>query len=267
MRIFIILLSTFIISVSSFAQEKDNDCKFEVSKKATKLYKKAMKELNLKHYEKGNSLLQDAIEESPEYLKAYWVIANVNKRKSNSFRKTELSISAYKSIIDICPSFQGYYSYYYLGSIYYDKKQWKKAYTNLEKFLNCDNDRIREQHFEDAADLSKYAKFYDVIYSNPVPFKPFVVKDLSTNDDEYLPSLSPDNDFFYFTRRYRTYDKSSGVSYNKSQSDEKFCFSKRLSVNRFSVGKNMDFPFNEQSNEGGATLRLIIRNYSILAAK
>ncbi|RLD46243.1 MAG: hypothetical protein DRI86_03700 [Bacteroidetes bacterium] len=252
----IILLSIFIFSNTSFAQNKTQDCQFEVSKKSQKLYKRAMKELNLKHYGKGTSLLKEAIEESSEYLKAYWVLANVNKRKSNPYRKIDISISAYENIIDICPSYEGYYSYYYLGTLYYDKKNWKKAHTNLEKFLNCDNDRIREKHFEDAADLSKYAKFYNEIYNNPVPFAPFIVKDVSSKDDEYLPSLSPDNDFFYFTRRYKDNTDSRSGSYKKSNGEEKFCRAKKLSINRYSIGQTMELPFNEQSNEGGATLTI-----------
>lgn len=252
----IILLSLFLFSNSLFAQDDVKDCRFEVSKKAEKLYKKAMKELNLKQYSKGSTLLEEAIEESPEYLKAYWVLASVNKRKSNAYRKIDVSIKAYESIIDICPSYEGYYSYYYLGSLYYDQKNWKKAHINLEKFLNCDNDRIREKHFEDAADLSKYAKFYDEVYNNPVPFKPFIVEDVSSKDDEYLPSLSPDNDFFYFTRRYKEDATSRGGSYKKVNGEEKFCRAKKLSVNRYSIGEDMDLPFNEQPNEGGATLTI-----------
>ncbi len=256
MRITIIFLLSLLLNSTISAQKKDNVCQFEINKKSKRFYTKAMKELNLKHYTKGSALLQEAVEESPEYLKAYWTLANVNKRKSNPYRKPDISIQAYESIIDICPSYEGYYSYYYLGSLYYDKKEWKKAYKNLEIFLNCDNDKIRERHFDDAADLSKYAKFYDKIYSNPVPFNPFIVNDISSKNDEYLPSLSPDNEYFYFTRRYINDNNSTVNTLTHSKGEEKFCIAKRLSVNQFSKGKAMDLPFNEQPNEGGATLTI-----------
>jgi len=254
MRIAIILISLFISNINIYAQDED-ECQFEISKKSQKMYKKAMSELSLGHYSIGSVKLQEAIDESPEYLKAYWVLASVNRRKSNRYKKIEVAINAYEQIISLCPSYEDYYSYYYLGQLYYDNENWAKAHKNLEEFLNADNNKIHEKHFEDALDLSKYAKFYDEIYNNPVPFDPFIVKDISSKDDEYLPSLSPDNETFYFTRRF-SLEKNKRVRTYGNQKEEKFCKSTKIGLNKYTLGDLMEEPFNEQSNEGGASLTI-----------
>lgn len=254
MRIILIFITLISFNLSFFAQEDPSDCEFEVSRKSEKLYKKALDELKLGHFKNGNDLLEDAIADSPEYLKALWVLADLNNRITNRTRKENIAIESYKKIIELCPSHQDFYSYYYLGKMYYNKENWHDAYTNLELFLGAETNKIHEKHFEDAVDLSKYAKFYDEMYNNPVPFDPILVNDVSSTNDEYLPSLSPDNEFIYFTRRFpKTIDRIQ--NYNQPR-DEKFCVSKIIANKRFEVGAPMESPFNVQSNEGGATLTI-----------
>ena len=259
MRILLLILLIIGLSYTSFSQDANANCETEISKKSLKLYKKAVKELKAGNKSAGARYFSEAIEDTPDYLQALWAQARLNKDESNRSRKEDLAIAAYMRIIEICPSYKHYYSYYYLGLMQYDNQKYGQAHKYLELFLQADDDKIREKHYEDALDLSKYAKFYNEIYSKPVPFDPILVNDVSSSDDEYLPSLSPDNEFLYFTRRvsansgsssrFRAY--SGGSSYV-----EEFCKAERKSKLTFDRGKAMPEPFNIQSNEGGASLSI-----------
>lgn len=255
MRLYLLLILTIFINIRAFAQDDDKDCHFEVSKKSQKIFKKAMEDLQYGHFMEGSKKLEECIDNSPEFLRAIWIQANLNRRKTNRYRKEDIAIQSYLRIIDLCPSYKNYYAYYYLGKMYFEAGNWAKAHKMLEDFLNADTDKIHENNYEDALDLSKYAKFYAEIYSKPVPFDPHIVKDVSSQDDEYLPSLSPDNDLLYFTRRFQAKSNRRINTYGPIR-EEKFCISNRTGLNKFELGNIMESPFNEQSNEGGATLTI-----------
>ncbi len=255
MRIFFLFIFSIAIALPLLSQSDNQDCQFEISKKSKKLYKKAMEELKVGHFSEGSSLLEKSIDESPENLQSLWVLANLNRRKTNRFRKEILALRTYKKIIELCPSYRNYYAYYYLGKMDYEKERWDEAHKNLEAFLNADTDKIHAKHFEDAVDLSKYAKFFSHIYKNPVPFEPIIIEETSTANDEYLPSLSPDNDLLYFTRRYQKQVNQRIRNYRNLR-EEKFCVSHRKGLNTFDKGQQMERPFNETTNEGGATLTI-----------
>lgn len=255
MRLYLLLILTIFINIRAFAQDDDKDCHFEVSKKSQKIFKKAMEDLQYGHFMEGSKKLEECIDNSPEFLRAIWIQANLNRRKTNRYRKEDIAIQSYLRIIDLCPSYKNYYAYYYLGKMYFEAENWAKAHKMLEDFLNADTDKIHENNYEDALDLSKYAKFYAEIYSKPVPFDPHIVKDVSSQDDEYLPSLSPDNDLLYFTRRFQAKSNRRINTYGPIR-EEKFCISNRTGLNKFELGNIMESPFNEQSNEGGATLTI-----------
>ncbi|MCK5846735.1 MAG: OmpA family protein [Bacteroidales bacterium] len=256
MRLTILLFFIFSFSLVNYAQSENSDCDFEVSKKATKLYKKAVNALKSGNKSAGAKYFSESIEESPDYLQALWAQARLNKDPHNRYRKEDLAVAAYMRIIEICPSFKSYYSYYYLGVIFYESKQYGKSYKYLEEFLNADGDKIREKHYEDALDLSDYAKFYSEIYTNEVEFNPRKLNAVSSDKDEYLPSLSPDNERVYFTRRSKSSSAPQLRSYSGSAYIEEFCVADRESGLKFDKGKKMAAPFNMQSNEGGAALSI-----------
>ena len=256
MRIILLLLLIITFSYTSYTQDDKLDCDFEITSKSIKFFKKAVKEIKKGNNLGGTKYYAEAIDLSPNYLQALWNQARLNKDRNNKNRKENIAIEAYKQIVEICPSYKHYYSYYYLGVLQYEHKIYGDAYKNLEEFLTADDDKIREKHYEDALDLSKYAKFYHKIYSNPVPFDPKLVSAVSSTEDEYLPSISPDNDFMYFTRRSKKSSTSRLRSISGSAFIEEFCIAKRVDTVSFEKGGKLLEPFNMQQNEGGATLTI-----------
>ena len=85
----------------------------------------------------------------------------------------------------------------------------------------------------------------DQILRDTVPYNPKIVEGVSTEADEYLPLISPDQELALYTRRglrdeYGVVDKKS----------EDFVFSEG-SMDGFNDGKEMSYPFNQNNNEGG----------------
>ena len=89
------------------------------------------------------------------------------------------------------------------------------------------------------------------IINNPVSFNPRIVKEISTENDEYLPIISPDQELVFFTRRYQ---KNSLHSITNTTVEE-FVMAKKLDE-KFDVGDPLPYPFNMGSNEGGASVTI-----------
>ncbi len=252
--IFLLLLSAMIWPGRTVYAQND-DCEFEVSKKAHKLYDKAIDNLRYGRYAEATELLQQAVDNSPDYVQAWWVLGDVNRRQTNRYRRLSIAEEAYEQVIEICPAYQDYYAYFYLAGIYYGKQEYGKSYKMYRAFLDADDNNIKDEHIVEAETFARYAKFYDDIYKNEVPFDPHVLHDVSTNDDEYLAIITPDGEYIYFTRRAE--EENRTISYSREDTRvERFSMAKRIGTNRFEKGAPMPLPFNTQTNEGGATLTI-----------
>ena len=138
--------------------------------------------------------------------------------------------------------------YYLLGEINYKRKLYQTSEIYLEKCLSIG---IEEKYKVNAEKYYNRAKIISDIISNPVLFEPQTVKGVSTNHDEYLPILSPDQEIMFYTRRS---EKNEIGSLTKSNSED-FMFSMEDSSN-FNSGFLMPFPFNRNNNEGGASITI-----------
>jgi len=84
-----------------------------------------------------------------------------------------------------------------------------------------------------------------------VPFEPELVKGPSTKYDEYLPMLSPDNRYLFFTRKMPDDTKSS---FGKAGNKELFIRSRKNMEGKFSGGIPMPSPFNLGQFQGGVSV-------------
>ncbi len=243
-----------MISANGYSQD-GSPCLDIDNKSAKKLFKKAVDELHNGKYTEASKILESAVEEEPDYLEAWWVLADVNSKVTNRTRKRDIAQKAYEEIIRICPAYEDFYAYYYLAKIYYATMNYESAHKMFELFLSADTEKTKDKQFEEALKLSEWAKFYADVYGNKVPFEPIKLNNISTTKwDEYLPIITLDNEYIYFTRReespqYSSYGKEDG-------SVERFTVSKKLANGTFEEGVALPSPFNEQPNEGGATLTI-----------
>jgi outer membrane protein OmpA-like peptidoglycan-associated protein/tetratricopeptide (TPR) repeat protein len=256
-----ILSSAIILGAASISFGQDDEPKGGCSvdnKEAVKLYEKG---IDRKKYQKNERMdfLRKAIELEPGYAEANLTYAEgilQSLRLDNKpFKPAEPYLLA---VIENCPDLHSN-PYYYLGFSMYEQEKWDDAAKYLKKFVDFTDDDLKkfdknyEFFLEQSKEMLKYAKFFSEIYKNPVPFDPQLVAGLCTEKDEVLPYISPDGEIALFTRRM--YYQKKDMSWQTDKVVEIFSISKKKSGS-FEEGKNMPVPFNQQSNEGGATLSI-----------
>ena len=138
--------------------------------------------------------------------------------------------------------------YYFLGEISFKRKDFVKAHLFLKKSIDLS---IGDPYDKDAYKLFHKAKVLANIINNPVPFNPKIIDGISTQYDEYLPIISPDQNFAFFTRR-STVNNLHAIT---ASTVEEFIVSKSFK-GFFDEGNPLPYPFNQAKNEGGASITI-----------
>lgn len=247
----------FFISLKTFSQEES--CSGTSNKEAQKLYEKGT---DKKKYEKEQrmSFLKKCLEEEPDYVDANFAYAQERIRTINTDGGTYKSIEEYLlKVVTLCPKYHSD-PYYFLGFSYYEQEKYEDAIKYLEQFVNFsdeDDKKFSKKDYEsylyNAKQMLKYAKFYQEIFAHPVPFEPTVLDGISTIKDEYLPIISPDNQYAFFTRRLRHQTKAEIFITDK---EIEVFYSSQRKNGKFDEGQPLESPFNQNSNEGGASLSI-----------
>ena len=236
MRFYFLILFLFF-TLFGFAQ----DCLPE-DKKTKRLCKRASTLIEKNQFYKAQNLLKKA--------KGNKDIPEVNRLFSILYWKQDKDLLAEEfalKTIETCPE-KNPLVYYLLAEINYDRKMYVHASNYFKKSLELNLD---EKLKTKARKLFEKAKTISDIILNPVPFNPQVVGGISTKADEYLPILSPDQEIIFYTRR----GKQNEIGSLTESITEEFIFSTEDSIN-FNAGIPMPFPFNRNSNEGGASITI-----------
>ncbi|MFZ4401149.1 MAG: OmpA family protein [Bacteroidales bacterium] len=249
----ILLLLLILHFTSVFAQEQDEIiCGKTDNKKVNRMFEKAITEYSAYRYNEAIKILRDIIDTEPDYVEPYFLLGTISiKRSDKNLKAAKMYFS---KVIELCPDYDPY-TYYYLGDIYYGAEKYDTAAIFLTKFLK-DVDKIKsDEDYKRAEQMQKYAAFYDKLYKNPVPFEPKSLEGISTNLDEYLPIITPDNEYCYFTRRTEIPGEVTPWKKADNKYKEKFMESERRN-GVFNKGEEMPEPFNLSDNEGGATFTI-----------
>jgi outer membrane protein OmpA-like peptidoglycan-associated protein len=259
-RFFAILFFTSA-ALNLGAQDEENKCQEIDNKKAVKAYQQGIDKKNKK--EERLAFLKQAIELEPDYVDANFAFASERIRtliyEDAPFKPVQPYL---EKVIEICPKYHSD-PYYYLAFIYYEEEKWPEAVKMLKQFLdfkddddtkfNKDYEALRSQ----AKKMMVYAKFYDEVLNKPVPFDPVPVQGICTEEDEYLPIISADNDMMLFTRKQPYVDRNGIPGMTTDKEIELFSFSKRdKKSGNFEKGKRMPYPFNKEGGQGGATMSI-----------
>lgn len=258
---FMILVACYLLPVTCFAQdeEKKNSCPEPENKKALDLYKKGT---DKKKYEKPDRLkyLQQALELEPAYAQAAMAMGNeiIVKCKLDNLPFSK-ALPYFKVAVAACPQIHSQ-PYYYIGYSYYEDSKNDSAIKYLNLFLKFTDDDekkfSKDYQFEQyqSKEMVKTIKKETELKKKTVPFDPKVLLPISTANNEYLPYLSPDETIFLFTRTMPDQDKNK--VYQTDKEKEVFMISSKQKDGKFDPGKPMDYPFNVNSNEGGACLSI-----------
>lgn len=235
------LLPLLFLSVSVFAQ---NECEQSVSNDAKKYYKKAEDAARNWQYGKAYSYLEKALSEKVDYAKALFLYGQLKMEKEDFVHAQDLLIKG----ISVCPMYSEE-MYWLIASMAFEEGNHERAaqyYESYLRFFGIDEEKkaLAQERWDDA-------RFLIEMYAMPVPYDPQPVPGISTEDDEYLPILSPDNDIAFFTRRRVKQE----VGMLRPETVEEFVISS-IKGGAFNLGEIMPHPFNLHDNEGGASLTI-----------
>lgn len=179
-------------------------------------------------------------------------------------------IKYYSMLIDVCPEYHAD-AYYNLGLMAYQEKRDEDALKYFKQFLdfNSDEDKRFNKDYEnqvyDVSAVVDELEFTLNFYKNPVPFNPKLVANVSTEKQEYLPMLSPDNELLFYTRRYDRKNLGDILTVTI----EELVVSNSTDYMQYNGGKAMKSPFNqpEFTNYGGVSISPNNREMFVCACK
>lgn len=253
MRKITILFLSLIVGLSGFTQESEGNCGLDISKKAVKKFTKLLDEEYPQNSIGTINEMKLLVKKYPEYPDMVGFIAlhyrkgaykpGISANVQKKVRKNALRW--YKKLSKICPEYQGHLAYFWIGRLNHEIGEDSVAATYFKKYL--DNEQEPPKEFKKIAQVlvdEYYVK--DYLISHPVPFDPKVVKGVSSKHDEYLPMLSPDNEWLFFTRKNNT-SPNIKLPPNTPGNDDKeyFSKSKAILVDSFSYGMVLRGPFNK----------------------
>ncbi len=260
---YIILLLSLLLSNASFAQDEDEApkafCVDIDNKKAINLYKKGIDKKKFKKPERL-AFLNQCLEMEPDFAEANLAVANeiiVHCLLEN--KPFTPAVPFFMKAIKACPQIHSE-PYYYIGVDFFERYLNDSAARYLNLFIKFKDDNEKkfskkyDEQLNDAKAIIRTAKKENSLKKN-VPFDPKVVKGVSTERDEYLAYISPDNKFCYYIRKMpaKTMDKV----YTSDKEREVFYISKRDATGEFNKGDLMYYPFNEtEENQGGCTISI-----------
>jgi len=242
--------------VKKFCNEIDN-------KKAVSLYQKGTDKKKYKKPERIEFLMK-CLEMEPDFAEANYALAKeIIVRVKLENQPFDPAVPFLMKAIKACPQIHSE-PYYYIGSSFYEKFQNDSAIRYLELFTKFKDDDEKKfgKDFEElkagARTMLKECK-KDKALKKGVPFDPKVVRGVSTERDEYLAYITPDDRYCMYVRKMPM--QSIDKVYSTDKEKEVFMMSKRDNTGVFSKGEPMYYPFNEkEENQGGCSISINNKN-------
>lgn len=268
--IFLVLFAWILLP--AMAQE-DDPCQQTMDKNSEKLFKKARDLHKSGKKDAAYEIYNEILDEHPDYLEVnyYYALGLYLPIEQNNFQsktkgKTDISkaMAAFNRMYEVCPYYKIHCNIYAARLAYFSEN-----FPEAIKFANVIVENpdeftgTKDTILQEAKILLRRAKFFDKVLNNPVPFDPKLVSGISTKSDEYLGTISPDGDYFYFTRRMEVTDDSP-FGHGEKITKEFFSYSKRKN-GVFGKGAALPDPFNNARGEGSPTIN--ITNDLIIFAK
>jgi len=268
-KLFYILPLVFLTGFVSAQEDEEKIekkwCNESMNKKAISLYQKG---IDKKKYEKKERMdfLRKAVDIEPEFAEAYlavgFALALTARVESKPYTPT---LPFFLKAIGICPQIHSE-PYYYIGYDYYERRLNDSAIKYLQKFIAFKDDDqkkfakpdVWEGEMYQAKMMVKSAKKELGLRKN-LPFDPKVIRGVSTDRDEYLAYISPDDKNCYFVRRVQL--KNINKVYETDADREVFMLAQRDKTGAFSDGEPMGVPFNVSGdNQGGCSISIDNKN-------
>ncbi len=263
MKKLLFILPFVTLSFSVLSQDDDKGpktfCRDDIDKKAMKLYEKARDKKKYKKPERI-SFLMESLQIEPDFAEANLFMGQemIVRAKLENLSFSPMT-PYFKKAIASCPQIHSE-PYYYIGFAYYEEAKNDSAKKYLEKFIafkDDDDTKFAKDYngeMYNAKEMLKSLKKESALKKG-VPFDPKVVRGVSTERDEYLAYISPDDKNCYYVRKMPANNKDK--VYTSDKEVEVFMYSIRDKNGEFDKGEEMPYPFNEKDdNQGGCSISI-----------
>jgi outer membrane protein OmpA-like peptidoglycan-associated protein/tetratricopeptide (TPR) repeat protein len=274
-----LLLAAFILFLSApfvSAQDEDDPSCMPPDKKVVKILDKA----KTSSVQDAAKFFKDATDAAPENAMVYFEFAMYTFEEAQeaaklNVQKAEKLLKKAQGLFEKCLAMCDNYHadvYFYLGGIHYmlgEKDAAKQQFQRFIDYKSTDTKRYPEDFDKkklEAQKLIGVAKQEEKTLGNPVPFAPTIVRNVSTARDEFFPTISPDNELMFFTRR----ETRKAIDDMTSKVVEDFTVAVRTNLNApFDSGTPLPFPFNDGTfnNYGASTVSVDNKEMILCACK
>jgi len=181
------------------------------SEKALRFYDSGRKSAKIGDFEKAIKFYEKALKQDPNFIDAKAQIANCK----HDLNDLEGAIADFKSIIQMAPDYSKNI-YYTLALTEWKTQNYEAAVISFENYLTKENKN--EVRINKAKKFIENGKFAAKAIKNPVPYNPERLTDnINTTDaQEYLPTITADDESFIFTRQHKG---SEDFFYSKRTAD------------------------------------------------
>ena len=249
MKSFIVIVS--ILLCYTVHGQRVRNCSEYTNKKAEKKFKK-MRDFDYPMDRSGTIYeMKELVNKYKEYPELIAFIAGHYQQSSYKAMTPNVKVKVranakewFTKLSETCPAYQGHLAYYWLGRMNHEEGNDSVAAVYFKDYLDNESEPPRE-YKKIATQLRDEFFIKKELIASPVNFNPRNVKGVSTEHDEYLPMLSPDNEWAYFTRKRNI---ASGVTLPVgtpgNDGKEYFTRSKAMTIDSFSRGMVLSQPFN-----------------------
>lgn len=190
-RIFLFILTLFILHVFSFGQSGDNP---KIDNKTKKHFDKGKEYFGKKEFDKAKREFEFCIEKNQDFAEPYTYLASIAYENRNY----EDAIANYNKVLELDPNYNPFI-YYSLG-INYEKvgklKNALDAYETFKSKTNGNHEKIKK-----VREKIPQLEFKIKMMEKPLDFNPKRLDSIDTYESEYIPVITGDNKEMIFTRR------------------------------------------------------------------
>lgn len=191
------------------------------NKQAQKSYEAANQSLSYDLFDKAITQLQDAVKFDSEFTAAYQRLGDINR----ILKRYEEAKKHYKKVLVIDPEFDQR-TFWGLGQSEFYTGSYENALKLFNAYLNWPN--LPEENKKQARKFIRDSEFGINALKKPVVFNPINLgANINTNQEEYLPAITADEETIIFTRR----TNNNEDFYTSSKLDSKWKKSIYLSTN------------------------------------
>ncbi len=245
-KLLLFICISFFSSSVLLAQPELGACEQTIEEIAQKQMPRALKAWKTGNYREAERYLKKAIGLDEHYADALYLLGDLYVKMVQMHKAEPL----WAKVLEVCPDYKPEL-YYFLGAIYLENEKRQLAIQQFDSFLkHPERDRGYDKEVKAA---KREAELLERLLGNPVDFNPKPVRGISTQQDEYLGVISPDQQLMFFTRRVKKVNRRDGPA-ARTRLVEEFSLAERLPSGDFSEGAALPGPFNQQYNEGGPSI-------------